>query len=204
MPRRTELKFRDTQRGDITFNTLWEPKQVILEGCLSAVPLEATESGRVGRVYYIHSIHVKCELFFDPLLNRTVVTPETYVRMSLILDKQTNGAEMDGFDCYDESGSKNWIGFRNLQFTQRFQVLQTKTFTLTPPLVAQGVANKFASGILQKNVDFNYVFETPLKVHCSGDTATVASITDNSIHMFGVASNNIPQCSFQSRIRFTD
>ncbi len=201
---RTELKFKDTERDTIVFATSWAPMENVTNLSLSAVKLEAIESGRVGRAYYIHSVHVNGELFMNTQQNQTTVRPEIYVRMSLVMDKQTNGVQLTAADVYDETAGQDYLAFRNLQFTQRFQILKTRIWVLRPELVAQGVADKFANGSPRIPFSFNYRFRKPLKVICNGDTDTVASITDNSIHLLGVASSNLASVHIQSRIRFTD
>lgn len=201
---RTERKFADTGRDGIAFATTWQPMQDTTAKCISAVKLEATESGRVGRAYYIHSVHVKGELFMNSQTAQTTPRPQILCRLSLVLDKQTNAVEALGANVYDEGGSKNWLAFRNLQFTQRFQILKTRTFVIKPELTPQGTANEFANGSPAIPFSFNFNFKTPMKVICKLDPATIASITDNSIHLMGVSSSSLAFIHMQSRIRFTD
>lgn len=201
---RTEKKFKDTERDGVAFATTWAPMEDTTQKTLSAVELIPTESGRVGRAYYIESVHITGEVFMNSQTAQTTPRPQVYVRLSLVLDKQTNGAQLLGSNVYDESGSKNWLAFRNLQFTQRFSILKTRTLIIKPELTPQGTANQFANGSPSIPFKFHHIFKTPLKVICSADDDVIASITDNSLHLMGVSSNSLALLHMQSRIRFTD
>lgn len=201
---RTEVKFKNTGRDAQAFSLTWEPMENSTTKTISAVKLDPTENGRLGRAYYIHSIHVNGELYMDPATSLGGARPQVFVRLSLVLDKQTNNDQLCGCEVYDETGSKNWLAFRNLKFTERFQILKTQIWILRPMLTPQGTVDSFAAGEPTIPFTFNHQFRTPLKVLCNLDPDLVTSITDNSLHLIGVASSVLAKINMTSRCRFTD
>ncbi len=201
-----ELKFLRSETVGDTFATGWATMEDGTMKCLNAVSQGNGESARVGRRYTMQSIHVrglisepKAEAAGDPI-------EDTVVRIVMVLDKQTNAAQMTASNVYDITApTVDYLAFRNLQYTARFQVLWDRTFVLKASMATtnEGAAGAFACGVVKRVFKINHVFKGGLKVECVLTAATVASITDNSIHMIGIASNASVQMNWQSRLRFT-
>ncbi len=114
----SEKKFLDTTLtgfGTITAAMEFLNLNIIVQG--------NTESNRIGRKTTLSRVDVKGHL----LLPTTAVAANTNdtVRIMLVCDKQTNGAQFTATDLLETDS----IGqFRNLANSSRFTVLQTKTF----------------------------------------------------------------------------
>lgn len=178
--------------------------------CLNAVSQGAGQSQRIGLHQDINAIHIKG--FLQQAATESITTPpsDVLVRMALVLDTQTNAAQLAAEQVFDPAANNDIDSFRNLEYTKRFRVLKDKLFRIPVASAAQneGAANLFSNGAVRIPFKFNYSFKRPLRVRYS-DTATpptVAEITDNSLHLVAVYSSaysEAPTISYDSRVRFT-
>lgn len=198
----TELKFLDTELSSESFTTTWAAKNPTTKNCLNAVPEGDGESARNGRVYYVKSLHLKGVVNLPTNEALTDPQADSISRVCIVVDTQTNAAELTATEVMDGGQGKDEFAFRNLQHTKRFKVIWDKTFHIRPNIVNLGAINLFAHGNTNVAFRYNHVFKKPLKVICKSDGATVADITDNSIHVIGVADNTLVTLSYQARVRF--
>lgn len=178
--------------------------------CLNAVTQGTGQSQRDGMVQTINAVHIKG--FLQAAATESITTPpsDMIVRLALVVDSQTNAAQLAAENVFDPAANNDIDSFRNLEYTHRFKVLKDKMIRIPVASAAQneGAANLFASGAVRIPFKFNYVFKRPLKVRysTSADPATIAEIVDNSIHLVGVYSSaysEAPSISYDSRVRFT-
>ncbi len=203
-----EKKFADFRVDDDAFTQVWAGGEMDPNGTADSVSVVAQgdgESNRDGRVYYIHEIYIHGTVQVQAVESQTAPQPDNIARVALVWDKQTNGAQMNAEDCFLTIGASDDIdSFRNLQFVQRFTVLANKKINIkqSTAVVNEGAANLFAAGTTTVPFSMSYKFRTPLKVSCSGTTAAIASIADNSLHVIG-CSQSACTLSYASRLRFT-
>ena len=171
---------------------------------LSALAQGDGESNRDGRQVRLLSVHMKGEVQFDPLDQATPGQAQC-VRLLVVLDKQTNGAQLNAEDVLlDPTNTDLDVhAFRNLQYTQRFRVL--KDFVVrqpTPSAVWDGTST-LKGGV---QVPFKVNIELGnMPVTYTGTTAAIASIADNSIHVIAIASTTATGSAtlkYISRLRF--
>lgn len=199
-----ELKFHDEEFGN-TFAITWgslDPAGILT---VSAVAIGSGESNRIGREYRIHSFHMKWHVSRVSAEGTTAPPIAIKYRFMIVLDKQTNLAQMASADVLQLTGITDpLLAWRNLQKTKRFRVLADINGVLNPNYMNEGSPNLFAEGQkFSKIRTFNRTFKTPLIVQCPGTTAVVGSISDLSIHIIGVASNTALTMNYSTRIRFT-
>ncbi len=197
-----ENKFLDQETLDDAFGTNWatmEPATL----AISAVGQDDTESTRDGRVYHINSVHVQGRFHRAVEESNANAGQDLIARIVVVLDTQTNGAQLTATDVMDGSLTDDWDGFHNLQQTKRFKVLFDRKVIIPIIQTNEGAANLFAVSDSSVLFKMNHTFKTPIKVICKGTAATIASVTDNSIHVIGVANAASALLSYQSRIRFT-
>jgi hypothetical protein len=160
---------------------------------------------RDGRVFFIHSVHIKGYV----LIPRTTA-PLTAdiaggsVRIVLVWDTQTNGAAVVGNDVFEPNGADTSTRFRNLEHSSRFIILKDKLITFSPDQDYDGTQWQ----IPEKRIPFkmNKTFKKPIKVRTSGTASDVASVTDNNLALIASQSVNsplTPSVYWNSRIRFT-
>ncbi len=198
-----EKKFFDTESNSDAFATTWAAMEPATTN-LTAVAQGDGESNRDGRKYSIVSIHVKGYVLRPASESATTPIGDATVRLCLVLDKQTNGAQLTATNVMDGGGTDDYLAFQNLQFVQRFQIIWDKTFTL--PIgrssTNEGAVNLFAVSETRMPFNFRKVFKTPIVVTMSNTTADIANVTDNSIHMIGVGSSTAVTANYQCRLRF--
>ncbi len=199
-----ERKFVDIETQADAFATTWATMEDATNDSISGVAQGDGESQRDGRKYWIHSIHIKCAVQAQAQEAQVNPLSELKGRICLVWDKQTNGAQLTATDVMDGGLTDDTLAFRNLQFTSRFQVLWDKKWKLTRHNVAQGAVDLFAATTQTTHImTYNKIFSKPVQVICSGTTAVIANITDNSFHIIGVATNTTALLNMQVRVRFT-
>lgn len=202
-----ENKFLDTERTSYQFAASWNAINPS-SGCTGAISVPAQgdgESARDGRVYYIKSVHVKGMLRIAAYESQT--GPVTPVRARIILywDTQTNGAEATATNIMVGGKDEDVLSFRNLQNSKRFIVLKDKTYVLRGQQMNEGASNLFAVGAVMVPFKFNKSFKKPIKVRCTGTTANVSAVSDNSIGIAAVRDDDAylsPSIEYQARVRF--
>ncbi len=199
-----ENKFFDSENTAASFSTAWILMNPSLTSKLTAMAQGDGPQERDGRKYSMTSIHIKGFINVPPVESNTAPAGDTIVRLVLVWDTQTNGAELTPADVMLTGVSNNVNSFRNLQFTSRFKVLWDKTFNLVVSRAGmnEGSANLFGAGIVRIPFKINKTFKTPISVTRSGSTANISNVTDNSISIIGVGITSTPTLTYEARIRF--
>lgn len=204
-----EVKFLDSELVSTAVDSNWTVHNPTGTGCTNSISVPAQgdgESERDGRVYYIHSVHVKGLVRTAATESAAGPTGPMQTRVVLYWDTQTNGAEATATDIMASGLTEDILAFRNLQNSKRFIVLADETYTLNPQIQNEGAANLFAADPSLVSFKFNKVFSKPIKVRCSGTTANVSSVTDNNIGIAAIRDDNAPvntNIEYSARIRFT-
>lgn len=201
---RDELKFRDHGNSGSTLLDDWRELDSFTEDSISGVPQGDGECDRDGRTYLIHSLRVTGLVTILKGEGISFPYEPNVVRIIVFLDTQTNGAQFAPLDVMGVS-SFDYLGFKNLSNDDRFVILHDETIDVVAPVVNEGAQNLFATAGALQRYEADLVFDPPIKVTCSGSTINIDSISDNSLHIMGVAKELTPICShcFSSRIRFT-
>ncbi len=197
-----ERKFFDTEHSNQSLSLTWAAAEPATTN-LTAVAQGDSESNRDGRKYVIDSIHLRG--FFLTTAKESETTPvcDILVRMILVQDTQTNGAQLTATDVMDAGQTDDINSFRNLQFTKRFIVLHDRQYLLRRNNTNEGAVNLFAAAATRNpSWKINKRFPGGIPVTMSGTTADIANVTDNSIHMIMVADDTSARVSYQCRIRF--
>ncbi len=200
----SELKFADSEVSVLAIAATWGALNPTTLDCLNAVVQGPGESEHLGRTMYMTSIHIKG--FFKKVKQETGADPtaDIILRLALVLDTDTKGAEVTASDVMDTGGSSDIFAFRNLQHTSRLKVLKDFTVVMRQTNMNEGAINVFAHGERRMKFKMHYRFKKPIRVLFSGTTAVVASIVDNSLHVVGIASLTGVTVTYQCRLRFKD
>ncbi len=202
-----ETKFKDFRVNDKAFTDVWAGGEMEDATALSvsATLVGDGESERNGRVYHIKSIHIQGTVERSAEESAAAPRGDNVVRIVLVWDKQSNGAQLNAEDVFlTISAGHDIDSYRNLQFVKRFQVLADRKIRLpvATTVVNEGAINLFAQGQSSMPFRINHIFKRPLKVTCKGTTAVIASITDNSLHVIGCGNDTSATLSYTSRLRF--
>ncbi len=203
-----ENKFLDSELTAEAFTASWAAKNPSGTGCTDSISVPAqgnTESSRDGRTYWINSVHVRGHV--DVPLAEAQAAPQggTHVaRICLVMDTQTNAAEMTATDVMDAGGTDDTLAFRNLQNSKRFRVLKDKKFVFQFNQGNEGAVNSFYQCAVRKDFEWNHTFKNPIKVTCdAGTTANVSEVTDYNLGLIGVANSTSLTLEYQARVRFS-
>lgn len=199
-----ELKFADIETNNDAFASTWATMEDSTNDSVSGVGQGDGESERDGRKYQIHSIHIKARVHTAVSESQVTPLPDLQGTIMLVWDTQTNGAQMTATDVMDGGLTDDTLAFRNLQHSKRFRVLWTKHWKIMANGTNEGAVNLFAQNAqTTPTFMFNRVFKTPIPVICQATTAVIAAISDNSLHIIGVANLATALLNMQVRIRFT-
>lgn len=168
----------------------------LTEGALNSIALGDGESDRDGRKVLLKSIHIRGAMY---RLTETSIGSDLVARLIVFLDTQTNGAEAAPELLINTGAVHPEYAYRNMQQTKRFKVLKDGIFVLSQNAAAGGNTT-VVSGPGATLFDWNFNVHIP--VIYSGATEVIASIVDNSIQVYCMASGNDCTLRYESRIRF--
>ncbi len=187
-----EMKFADIETSADAFSTTWTTMEDATNDSVSGVAQGDGESSRDGRKYAIHSIHIKAHIEKGKNESQAAPLDDNVGRFCLVLDRQTNGAQLTATDVMDGGQTDDVLAFRNLQHTKRFGVIWDKSWKLSVASgnTNEGAVNLFANGNVSTPIMFfNKKFSPPIIVTCTGTDGTISGISDNSLHIIGVATD---------------
>lgn len=200
-----ELKFKNDQYENTIGQTIASGRSdPIVSLCLHGIDQGDGEQQRDGRQYTIMSISLRGYVLFGNQ-DAAVVTSD-HVRLVLVLDTQTNGAQLTATDVLDNFHGDNDLqtnSFRNLEYTKRFRVL--KDMVVRKPVTGVGTsstAGQVISNACTRYFKMNCNFKKGIKVLCTGTAGTIANMVDNSIHLIAVSVNSGNTLRYVSRCRF--
>jgi hypothetical protein len=174
--------------------------------CLNGIAQGDGESNRDGKNYRMLSVHLRGYVALSQ--NESVVSPtgDSLIRIALVLDKQTNGAQLSAENVITTGGTVAINGFRDLQYTSRFRVLEDIILRIDNNGLSEGSINLFANGTRRLPFTMNHTFKNPIPVTCSASTGVVGAIVDNSLHVIATAltaGSLDASLAYASRVRFT-
>lgn len=203
-----EKKFIDQSVSDTTpLVTVWAGAEFDPATSLNLAGVSQGDGPgqRDGRKMSVVSVAVKGEIFNNAIESGTGPSADQYARVIMVLDRQTNGAQLNAEDVMQTiGGNDDYRSFRNLEFLQRFKVLADKTiyYDVARSGMNEGAINLFAVGPIKKTFNFYYKFSKPLVVNYTGTTNAMANVRDNSIHLIVVGTSTAMTISYTSRCRF--
>lgn len=176
--------------------------------CLFAPTQGNDISNREGRSCFVHKITIQGVVEVAAQAAQTAGDQQQTVRLILVMDKQTNGVQMNSEDLIESTGNiPGTFQFQNTKNFGRFQVLRDKIMTLGPfPIAFNGTTGQIIQGGISKFFKIKYTFKNPIKVNFnSTNGGTVADIVDNSFHLLAGRDNaDTPvNMDYQCRVVFT-
>ncbi len=203
-----ENKFLDMSVVDKTIGnaTAWtggEADPTTLD-CLNAMATGDTESTRDGRVIHLTSLFMKGNVRRPTQVDQTTGSTASNCFLALVLDTQTNGAQLDSENVYVNPGSDvttNSMPFRNLQYSKRFRILWSKRIVM-PQQVQVYDGTNIENGSSQRQFNIFHKFRRPMKVTFTGVTGTVGVIGDNSLHFVAMCNTTVLKLDYNARLRF--
>lgn len=174
--------------------------------CISAPAQDDTGSGRDGRKIVGKYLNIKGSVRFSTLTNQTLSVDAARLYVAVVLDTQTNGAQLNSEDVFTNPRAATTTAdapLRNMNYAERFKILKAETFKLQDPNFSWDGTNLEINGMCEQ-FDW-YIPLKNLKIAFNATTAAgVASVLDNSIHIIAFSTTTSPQCAlvYNSRFRF--
>jgi len=172
--------------------------------CLNAMAQGDGAQSRDGRRIIMHSVHIKARILHRFTQDTAASSPT--VRFVLVLDSQTNGAQLNAEDVFQEVAlGLDTNAFRKIEWGQRFKVLADKTLTMEPKGMAIITTNTLWSTTCLRQIKINKKLGLP--VNFSGTTGVIGSVADYSLHVLCWEESGTPgttTVTYAARIRFTD
>lgn len=174
--------------------------------CLSAPAQGDGEQNRDGKRIVIKSVQVKGVCRVPPAELQAAPPTSTKVFVALVLDTQTNGAQLNSEDVFKNlsaEAAQNTDLTRNLLFGSRFKILKSGVFDVTPASMSHFAVDSFSYSGIACEFDWFVPLELPVNFN-AGTTAVIANVVDNSLHMIAFSTNATlgPTIGYNARIRF--
>jgi hypothetical protein len=164
---------------------------------------------RVGRDITLKKCKVRGHINVAAQSGLNTADAATYCRVLLVLDTQTNSAQLNAEDVLNAGSAADATinSFMNPNFFGRFKILGDKTIVLADPSLAGEVAgtNVIQSGLL-RTFKFNVNLKDTVSRFNATNGGTVADIIDNSLHIIAGTNNQglSPSLSYYSRVSYKD
>lgn len=172
--------------------------------CIGHPPQGDGPSDRDGRTYVVKSVNIDGVVTCASQIDQTAVDTAATIRLYLVLDTQTNGAQLNSEDVFTNPSAAavgNGSGFRNLLHMKRFKVLDSVQFSLPQAVITWDGTNVETGGF---SVPFQLSWRGSQKVIATSTTGVVATVDDYSFHVIGYATNitAAPLVTYNARTRF--
>ncbi len=210
----SEMKYFDSERtanaiGSSTDWTATEQDPATLNTLF--VPIKGTGiNNRIGRKVVVHKVKVRGLIKIDAQADQTAGDASSLMRVALVQDTQTNGAQAQGEQIFQDptaaSGNNAVLSFQSLDNLGRFRVLQDKFIQMGDPNLTFDGTNVEQNGLVRK-FQFFHSFKTPIVVNFNATNGgTVADIVDNSWHVIANANTSAlsPDIVYQCRVSYKD
>lgn len=210
-----ELKFLDCAWNGVTINTSTDGaggELVPSSGSTNNLSTPAQgdgQSNRDGRKFVIKSVWLSGTVATEPQEDQANANEAFGTFFALVLDTQTNGGVATGINSEDVFDNPSTSAtamlpqpLRNLENSKRFRILASQ-YVEPGGMYAMADGTNTGSLNMQNAPCVNLSWRGNITVTCTGTTADVASVSDNSIHLVAYR-GGAPQSTFQgkSRVRF--
>lgn len=175
-------------------------------GCLSAPAQGDGPTNREGNKIVIDSIYLQGQINCAVQANQTGADLSPVVMVALILDTQTNGAQLNSEDVYTNFSAASLQAtqlMRNMSYTSRFKVLKVWKKQLRIPTLTFDGTNIEQSGFTTPFV-LKWKGKLPVTFTTGSTTADIANVTNNSIQVVAFTSSTdlTPGLNYNCRMRF--
>jgi len=163
-----------------------------------------TEQNRDGKRIRIKSVQVKGTITRGQQEDAIDPAGGDRVFIALVLDTQTNAAQMNSEDCFKNLSAGvtgNSVPMRNLLFGNRFRILKSQEFVMDYPTMGVEGNNLHSINGITRAFDWFVPLELDVNFN-AGTTASVANVIDNSLHIIAYSQTAQPTLTYNARIRF--
>jgi len=167
---------------------------------LCMVSIGDTEYNRNGKQFVVKDLEVRGYVTKANLADQADPPAAVLVRVMIIQDKQTNAAQYNSEDVYEETLGEDVLCTRNELHRKRFNVLYDRLLKLEANAFSADGANTVATGF--KHASFYFKKTLNMKVNCVSTTDDISSVEDNSVHIMAVCNSASTKMNYQSVMHF--
>lgn len=207
-----ETKYFDTSYAAVTLTAPTDctgaehdPTTIL---CLNGVPQGDTQSSRDGFMISQKSIFLNGTITAAAQVDQTAIDHVPTVFVALVLDTQTNLAQLNSEDVFSNPSGNGGLAtapLRNMSYTSRFKVLKSKIVRIPVPMASWDGTN-----IEQAGITVNWSMSCPLnglitKFTAGTTTGYIGTVVDNSLHVVAFVNYNTSltcQLNYNARLRF--
>lgn len=182
------------------------PPTSAVTGCLTAPAQGDGPSNREGNKIVVTDCLVQGVINVAAQANQTATDVSPVIMVALVMDTQTNGAQLNSEDVYSNIGGTAILATspnRNMSYTQRFKVLKVWKKQLRIPSITYDGTNIEQTGF-NSPFKLKWKGKMPVTFTTGSTTADIANVTNNSIQVVAYANDLslAPTISYNSRVRF--
>lgn len=207
-----ELKFLDMAKGVTALTAPTDATGGEMDpssgctGCLSAPAQGDGANQRDGNKIIMKNIYITGNITCDAIENSATAKHVGTVFIALVMDTQTNGAQLNSEDVFTNPSALSLnatIPLRNMSFTSRFVTLKTVKLVLPQPSMGGQTAANDINGLVipfSLSKKLNHI----VKFQVGATTANVTAVTDNSLHLIAYSDKLglVQEISYNARLRF--
>lgn len=165
---------------------------------------------RIGRKIKLMKVKVHGLINVPVQAAQAAADAATQIRLLLVMDKQTNAAQMTGAQLMNDAGAANTTtnSFQNPNQFGRFHVLKDKNFVFSNlNLTGSPTAADVIQASSMRTFKLSFKFKSPVTIDFNATNGgTVADIIDNSLHIVAGATTTAfaPTLSYYSRVCYKE
>ena len=172
--------------------------------CLNGIGQGNGQSDRDGKNIIMKSFYINGNITMGAFSDRNGATAAALVFIAVVLDKQTNGAQLNSEDVFKNPCATNHAQanpIRNLEYSDRFDVLWSKSYAIQ-------AGTSFYTGTLDQSeinetrIKFKKFKRINIPVTYTGTGSTVATVMNNSLHVIAYTTGQNCTLNYNSRVRF--
>lgn len=175
--------------------------------CFNGVPTGDGATNRDGMEISMQQLEIKGTIQVPSQANQTQADTVPMVLLSVVLDTQTNGTDINSEDVYTNPAASTLLAaapLRKMENRKRFRVLKQRVLSLRMPSVTYDGTNMEQTGY---SVPFKFFIRlNGLKTQFKTGTTTgyYDTIIDNKICLIGYCNSTslAPTVSYNARLRF--
>lgn len=200
-----ELKYFDTEASFGAMVATWTAAECDpAANCLFSPTQGSGAEQRDGVKCLMKSIYITGMIRQETLHDQPDLVEGNAYAIALVLDTQTNKAQLNAEDVYDIDAPINCMR-RVMENSERFKVLKTWQGRLPScPGVTDGANTCSIAGAV---TPFRANIKLNIPVKFLANAGTVADISDNSLHLIAMVSHNTPAAhvdlEYKARVRFS-
>lgn len=176
--------------------------------CINAPPIGDGPSSRDRDSIVVSSLQLKATIHSSNITAAALPAFNVRAMFAIVLDTQTNGAQCASDDIFELNSTNpllTSIPLRDMQYSQRFQVLKMWEVDLTPvTLVYDSATVSYSWNSVSKALECFLPLNLRVHFKDGAPSSSIGAVMDNSLHVVAACGSAVGAiaCAYQTRIRY--